>query len=331
MSSGSAMPPSWQPGRPPASRGGMDPPADAPARRVDHACSMVTAPLMAPLAASVREILSGRADGQSEVARAIARPPGAPGWFAPGDAIWTVHGSVATFVGGIRSLYLQALHPLALAGVDRHSSYRQDPFGRLQRTGAFIAATTFGSAELAQQTVDAIGVMHRRVKGTASDGRRYSAQDPRLLEWVHIALVDSMLSAYLHLGHDGPIDADGYVADMGVVGARMGVEDPPRTVAELEERFAGFRPELRVDDLVRRTHDFVTDAPLPLMLRPGYRVLARAAWATQPDWALEMLGSTPRIAALDVAAADAALRVLRVALVASPARVAGEKRLAAAG
>ena len=75
----------------------------------------------------MREVLSGRTDGQSDIARAIARPAGAPGWFAPGDAIWTVHGSVATFVGGIRSLYLQALHPLAIAGVDRHSTYREDP------------------------------------------------------------------------------------------------------------------------------------------------------------------------------------------------------------
>jgi len=291
---------------------------------------MAPSPLLAPLASSVREVLSGRADGQSEIARAIARPAGAPGWFEPGDAIWTVHGSVSTFVGGIRSLYLQALHPLALAGVDRHSSYRQDPFGRLQRTGAFIAATTFGSADLAQQTVDAVRQMHTRVKGTASDGRAYSAQDPRLLEWVHIALVDSMLSAYLHLGRDGTIDPDAYVADMAVVGRRMGVADPPETQDELAATFEGFRPELRVDDLVLRTHDFVTGAPLPIILRPGYRVLARAAWATQPEWALDMLGSTPRLGAVDIAAADAALRVLRVALVASPARLAGEARLAAA-
>ncbi len=289
---------------------------------------MASRTLLAPLAASVREVLSGRTDGQSEVARAIARPPGAPGWFAPGSAIWTVHGSVATFVGGIRSLYLQALHPLALAGVDQHSSYREDPFGRLQRTGAYLAATTYGSADLAQQTVDAVRVMHRRVQGTASDGRAYSAGDPRLLEWVHIALVDSMLSAYLHLGRDGVIDPDEYVADMAVIGARMGVAQPPRSQAGLAERFADFRPELRVDDSVRRTHAFVTHAPLPPALRPGYRVLSRAAWATQPDWALEMLGSTPRLGALDVTAADAALRVLRVALVASPARLAGERRLA---
>jgi len=85
-----------------------------------------------------------------------------------------------------------------------------------------------------------------------------------------------------------------------------------------------------VDDLVRRTHDFVTNAPLPLRLRPGYRILARAAWATLPPWALDLLDSKPRFAALDLAAADAALRVLRRALVASPARLAGEERLAAA-
>jgi uncharacterized protein (DUF2236 family) len=287
-------------------------------------------PLLSPLASSVREVLSGQTSGVPDVARAIARPPGAPGLFRPGDAIWTVHGSVATFVGGIRSLYLQALHPLALAGIDQHSSYRQDPLGRLQRTGAFIAITTFGSATAAQQTVDAVRAMHREVVGSAADGRPYSAQDPHLLLWVHVALVDSMLTSYLELGHDGTINPDDYVRDMAVIGRAMGLPDPPEDVSELRATFADFRPELRVDELVRRTHDFITNAPLPLQLRPGYRVLSRAAWATLPPWALDLLTSKPRIGALDLAAADAALRVLRLALVASPARLAGEERLAAA-
>ena len=282
---------------------------------------------LSPLAGSVREILSGRTDGASEVAAAIAKPPGAPGWFEPGDPIWTVHGSVATFLGGIRSLLLQALHPLALAGVDRHSSYREDPFGRLQRTGAFIAATTYGSVDLAEQTIRAIQSMHARVQGVAPDGRAYSAQDPRLLQWVHVGLTDSMLQAYLDHGRDGEIDADGYVADMAVVGSAMGVIDPPRTYRELGEQLEGFRPELRVDDDVRRTQGFILNAPLPLALRPGYRILARAAWNSLPPWALAMLGSTPRLAPVDRTLADTGLRVLRKALVASPARLAGERRL----
>lgn len=282
---------------------------------------------LAPLAGQVREILSGRTDGASEIAQRIAEPPGAPGWFQPGDPIWTVHGSVATFLGGIRSLLLQALHPLALAGVDQHSTYREDPFGRLQRTGAFIAATTYGSEELAQATIDAIKVMHRRVSGQARDGRGYSAQDPELLLWVHLALTDSMLQAYLDYGHEGPISADGYVANMAVVAQAMGVPDPPRSQAELDAALRDFGPQLRVDALVSRTHGFILNAPLPLTLRPGYRVLARAAWDSLPTWALEMLGSNPRIPALDHALADTSLRVLKMALVASPARMAGERRL----
>jgi len=283
---------------------------------------------LAPLAGQVRQVLSGRTDGASDVARAIAKPPGAPGWFTPDDPIWTVHGSVATFLGGIRSLLLQALHPLALAGVDRHSSYREDPFGRLQRTGAFIAATTYGSADLAEQTVRAVRSMHTRVRGTAPDGRAYSAQDPDLLLWVHIALTDSMLRAYLDFGRDGAIDPDGYVADMAVVARAMGVTDPPTSRAGLDSALLAFGPDLRVDDDVRRTHRFILDAPLPISLKPGYRVLARAAWDSLPPWALTMLASSPRTAAADRAMADAALRVLRFALVASPARLAGEQRLA---
>ena len=282
---------------------------------------------LTPLAGQIREILSGRTDGASEIARRIAEPPGAPGWFRPGDPIWTVHGSVATFLGGIRSLLFQALHPLALAGVDQHSTYHEDPFGRLQRTGAFIAATTYGSAELAQGTVDAVKVMHRRVNGRASDGRRYSAQDPELLLWIHLALTDSMLQAYLIYGRDGAVDADGYVANMAVVARAIGVDDPPDSQATLAAAIDAFRRDLRVDDIVRRTHRFIMKAPLPLNLRPGYRILARAALDSLPGWALAMLGSQPRMVAADRVLADTSLRVLKTALVASPARMAGERRL----
>lgn len=286
--------------------------------------------MLSPLAASVRQILSGTGDGQSEIVELIEGPPGAPGWFAPGDAVWTVHGSVATFLGGIRSLLLQSLHPLALAGVDEHSDYREDPFGRLQRTGAFIAATTFGSTELADRTITAVTAMHRRVRGEV-DGRPYSAQDPRLLEWVHVALVDSMLTAYLAYGHDGDIDPDAYVADMAVVGAALGVTTPPGNVTELRRSIAGFRGELTGGPRAERMRDFIMSAPLPRSLQPGYGVMSRAALDSLPDWAVAMLGRQAPPAAVRRAravVADSALRTLAFALVRSPAQAAGERRLA---
>ena len=127
---------------------------------------------------------------------------GAPGerWFAEDRPIRRVHGDSAMFVGGLRALLLQSLHPLAMAAVAGHSGYRGDPWGRLQRTSYFLAVTTFGRASDAQQAIARVRAIHERVTGTAPDGRPYAASDPHLLTWVHIAEADSFLSAYSRFG-----------------------------------------------------------------------------------------------------------------------------------
>jgi uncharacterized protein (DUF2236 family) len=286
--------------------------------------------LLTPVAVTVRQILSGTDDGASAVNRAIAKPAGAPGWFGPTSAAWQVHGSVATFLGGIRALLLQAVHPLALTGVQQHSDYRHDPYGRLQRTGAFIAATTFGSAEQAERTVAGITRLHTRVAGTAPDGRAYSALDPDLLTWVHVALVDSMLEAYLRFPTNGPVDADAYLADMAVVGTAMGVPDPPSTRAGLAATLEAFRPDLAGGAQVADVRAFVLRPPLPAGARPGYAVLARAAEDSLPGWVHPLLGSNPRPGweqRLDHRAAALLLDTLTIALVESPARRAARQRL----
>jgi uncharacterized protein (DUF2236 family) len=290
----------------------------------------VTTRALTPVAVTVRRIIAGSDDGTTATHRAIARPAGAPGWFGPSSAAWQVHGSVATFLGGVRALLLQAAHPRALAGIDGHSGFRQDPFGRLQRTGAFIAATTFGSADLAERTVEGITRMHARVRGELPDGRRYAATDPDLLTWVHVALVDSMLEAYLRFPTNGPVDADAYVADMAVVGAAMGVPDPPRCAAALDASLATFRPELEGGALADDVRQFVLHPPVAAPARVGYSVLARAAEDSLPGWAHDVLGSAPRPVwqqRVNHAAADGLLRTLTVALVESPARRAARHRL----
>jgi len=68
-------------------------------------------------------------------------------WFAADRPIRQVHNDCSMFVGGMAALLLQSLHPLVMAAVADHSGYRTDPWGRLQRTSHFIAATTFGRQE----------------------------------------------------------------------------------------------------------------------------------------------------------------------------------------
>ncbi|MFJ5546152.1 oxygenase MpaB family protein [Streptomyces sp. NPDC093225] len=224
-----------------------------------------------------------------------ARIHGAPGprWFAPDEPIRRVHGDASMFVGGLSALLLQSLHPRAMAAVAAHSGYRGDPWGRLQRTSTFLAFTTYGTATDAQRAVDRVRAVHERVRGRTPDGEPYRAGDPHLLEWVHVAEVDSFLRAYRRYGarHLDAAERDAYVAGAARVARALGVADPPGTVAELVERIEAFRPELRGTEEARAAARFLLlHPPLPWPARPPYALLAAAAVALLPPWARAPLG-----------------------------------------
>ncbi|HEX5087333.1 MAG TPA: oxygenase MpaB family protein [Nocardioides sp.] len=210
-----------------------------------------------------------------------------PRWFEAGSPMTRVHGDAAMFVGGLRALLLQTLHPAAMRAVSEHSGFRGDVWGRLHRTSTFLAVTTFGVADDAQQAVDAVRRIHSRVTGTMDDGTPYAASDPHLLAWVHAAEADSFLRAHQVYGRR-PLDRserDTYVAQLAEVGARLGVVDPPRSEAELAEVLAAYRPELRGTPEARDAVRYVLlRPPLPLAARPAYAALAAAAVGLMPAW-----------------------------------------------
>jgi uncharacterized protein (DUF2236 family) len=211
-----------------------------------------------------------------------------PRWFAGDRPIRRVHGDASMFVGGLRALLLQSLHPLAIAAVAGHSGFKGDPWGRLQRTSHFLAVTTFGTADDAEAMVDRIRSIHERVSGTAPDGRPYAANDPHLLRWVHLAEIDSFLAAHQRYGAR-PLDQagrDGYVADTARVAAALGVLDPPRTEAAFRSELASYRPELQGTVEARNAARFMLlQPPLPLAARAPYGLLAAAAVGLLPWWA----------------------------------------------
>ncbi len=220
-------------------------------------------------------------------ARLIHQAPGER-WFSADRPIRRVNGDTSMYIGGIRALLLQSLHPLAMAAVAQHSDYRGDPWGRLQRTSYFLAVTTFGRADDAHEAIARVRAVHRHVTGTAADGRPYQASDPHLLTWVHIAEADSFLRAHTAFG-TRPLDQagrDGYVADMARIGAELGVPDPPLTEAELADRIHGYRAELAATAEAREAARFLLlRPPLPAVARAPYGVLAAAAVSLLPDWA----------------------------------------------
>ena len=214
-------------------------------------------------------------------------------WFTPDDPVWRVHADASMFPAGVTSLLLQSLHPLAMAGVAGHSGYKGDPWGRLQRTSHYLATTTFGTIEHAEEAIATVRSIHTRVRGKAPDGRPYRADDPHLLMWVHAAEIDSFLRGFQTFAAT-PLtadEADVYVAQAGIPASRLGVVDPPTSVAALREVLAAYRPELEATDAAREAARFLLhNPPLPLYARPGYGTIASGGVSLLPGWAREMLG-----------------------------------------
>src|SRR4051794_21442503 len=248
-----------------------------------------------------------------------ARIHGAPGprWFTPGSPVQVVHGDASMFVGGLRALLLQALHPAAMAGVAAHSDFRDDPWGRLARTSTFLAVTAFGTVDDAEAAVARVRRVHGHVRGVTPDGVAYAADDPHLLAWVHAAEVDSFVTAHRNHGHRPLDDAgyDRYLEQMATVARRLGVIDPPETLDRLAADLDAYRPELRVTDAALETVEFLLRRPpIPVAVRPAYAGLARAAAGSLPVWARTGLGLPARPLAGGVparVAGDAVTRAIR--------------------
>ncbi|MGW7283090.1 oxygenase MpaB family protein [Streptomyces sp. NPDC054844] len=215
-----------------------------------------------------------------------------PRWFGPERPIRRVHGDASMFIGGLTALLLQSLHPLAMAAVAAHSGFRGDPWGRLQRTSTFLAVTTYGPADSAQEACERVRAVHDSVRGTTSEGQDYAAADPHLLCWVHVAEVDSFLRAHQRYGAR-PLDddeCDAYVADTARIATALGVPDPPVDRAGLTERLAAYRGELRATGEARSTARFLLlNPPVPLLARLPYAVIAANAVSLLPGWASRAL------------------------------------------
>ncbi|CAO5185025.1 ER-bound oxygenase mpaB/mpaB'/Rubber oxygenase catalytic domain-containing protein [Frankia sp. AiPs1] len=224
-------------------------------------------------------------EGPARRARIFAAP--GERWFTDDRPIRQVHADAAMFVGGLRALLYQSLHPLAMAGVAQHSDYRHDPWGRLARTSYFLAATTFGPTREAERAVARVHAVHQRVRGIAPDGRPYAASDPHLMRWVHCAETDSFLAAYRRYGHARLTleQCDGYITDSAFIAERLGIDDPPRTRAQLAAALREYRPELAGTPQARSAARYLLlQAPLPLPARAAYSALAAAAVGLMPAW-----------------------------------------------
>ena len=251
------------------------------------------------------------------------------GYFGPDSVTWRLHADPMQWVGGVRALFLLSLHPLAMAGVDQHSTYREDPIGRLQRTGDYLAAVTFGTKAEADRAAARVRGVHRRVRGVEPESDTpYWAPDPELLLWVHCGEIDSFLTVGKRAGiRVSAADADRYVAEQVTAAELIGIprELVPSSTAELADYFTATRPTLRTTAAARATARWLFVPPMPTLVQlatPARAVWASAAglaFATLPRWARRMYGS-PGLPTTDLGA-SLTLWSLRTATSVLPAQL----------
>ncbi len=245
-----------------------------------------------------RKIVSGDASGAPEWSQQMAIGNDV-GLFGPESAVWQVHGCIATLVGGIRALLMQAAHPAALTGVAEHSAYDTDPLGRLERTTRWLTITSFGSTEAIEIEARRVCEMHKHVEGNfvqkSGERARYSASDSRYLLWVHCAFTDSFLRAHEELGYALPQGADRYVNEWAKSAEPLGLSSAPTSKQELASVMDSFaRNEVVTISMTPPIVGFILKPPFSVGGLLFYRILANAAIATIDEPFLSVLGLKPR-------------------------------------
>ena len=226
--------------------------------------------------------------------RAVAEHPADDGLFGPRSVVWRVHRDRSFAVAGLRSLMVQALHPLAMAGVAQHSNWQQDPMGRLAATSGYILTVTYGDTAAADQAAARVRAIHRHVNGTESaTGLEYHAADPALLLWIHAAMVDSIVQIVQRYGRTlEAADADRYVAEMVRFAELVGVpaDQVPASVAALQEYIESVEP-LQATPAALDAISVVLDPPgLGEDMRELWHDIGQVAVGTLPGWARSMYG-----------------------------------------
>lgn len=251
----------------------------------------------------------------------------AAGLFGSASVSRRVIGHPAALVGGMRALLLQALHPLAMAGVAQHSNYLDDPMHRLRRTAGYVSTITFGTLAEAEAAAQTVRRVHRYVHGTDPvTGQRYSAFDPDTMVWVHCVEVHSFLAAYRAYGRPlSRADRDSYLAEQVDAAELLGVPRArvPASVDAYRDYFAEVRPQLCTSPDAAAAIAFVRRPSLPdlapaqrIVLQPAFRSMGDAAAALVPT-SLRPLAGLPARGPRDLPSAVAVTAASNAVAVAS--------------
>lgn len=213
----------------------------------------------------------------------------------PTSIVWRLSMDLLGPVLALRSFLLQALHPLAMAGVAQYSNWQINPYGRIVATAGYVNTLTFGDRTAARKRAHGVRALHEHVRGTDGEsGELFAASDPHLLLWVHIGMVDSYISCARAFGDVlTERECDDCCRDMAEFAELIGIarDDSPRSMAALTTAFTTYQPELRCSAAARDATAILLDPPgLDAETSESARLIGAAAVSVLPEWARQLYG-----------------------------------------
>ncbi len=249
------------------------------------------------------------------------------GLFGPDSVSWRVHAEPILWVAGLRALYLQSLHPRAIAGVVQNSDYRNDPWGRLMRTAEYVGTVVYGTTDDARRAGARIRGLHARLRARDPEtGEEFRIDEPELLRWVHVTEVESFVATARRAGLAlSDSDVDRYLAEQSAAAELVGLEPAsvPQSMTEVEAYYEDVRPDLALTQPAIDVARFLAVPPLPYKLgwtpvRPAWVAIAAMGFGLLPRWARRLyrlpgLPTTDLAATLTVKASRRAVAMLPAA------------------
>lgn len=242
------------------------------------------------------------------------------GLFGPDSVTWRVHAEPILFVSAPRALLLQALHPRAIAGVMQNSDFKNDPWGRLQRTVNYVATVVYGTTAQAEAAASHVRAVHAAMTATdPGTGEQFRVDAPELLRWVHVSEVDSFVTTAQRAGVPlSAEDIDQYFTEQRRAAELVGLDPAtvPGTAAEVADFYAAYRPELRSTPDAMEVMRFLVSPPLPYGLgltpvRVAYWGFSALGVSLLPRWARRMY-KLPGLPTTDLSATASAYTLRRL-------------------
>jgi uncharacterized protein (DUF2236 family) len=242
------------------------------------------------------------------------------GLFGPDSVTWRVHAEPILFLSAPRALLLQALHPRAIAGVMQNSDFKNDPWGRLQRTVTYVATVVYGTTAQAQAAARHVRAVHAAMTAVDREtGEEFRVDAPELLRWVHVTEIDSFVTTAQRAGVAlTPEEVDQYYTEQRRAAELVGLDPAtvPGSAAEVAEFYAAYRPQLRSTPEARQVMRFLVSPPMPYGLgltpvRAAFMGFSALGVGLLPRWARRMY-RLPGLPTTDVSATASAYALRQI-------------------